>query len=165
MLITIIEKTQDLDKAVKRRIALNAVWVAVVVGLVFIFFGFIFMEIFKFSTVAMSLAGGLILLVYAVKSILKEPKPGKIKGYATDREAEKMAIYPLAILPMASPMGLVTLAIVSANQGVAIEELILLLVMLLVIMAINLAALLSVDFITKYLSAETLEVANRILGR
>ncbi len=165
MLITFAEKTQDLDKAVKRRIALNAVWVAAVVGLVFIFFGFIFMEIFKFSTVAMSLAGGLILLVYAVKSILKEPKPGQIKGYATDREAEKMAIYPLAIPPMASPMGLVTLTIVSANQGVAIEELILLSVMLLVIMAINLAALLSVDFITKYLSAETLEVANRILGR
>jgi small neutral amino acid transporter SnatA (MarC family) len=61
-------------------------------------------------------------------------------------------------------MGLVTLTTVSANQGVEIEDLILLSIMLLVIMAINLAALLSVDFITRYLSAETLAVANRILA-
>ena len=164
VLVTFAEKTTGIDKAVKRRIAINAVWVAAVVGLAFIFFGWLFMEVFKFSTVAMSLAGGLILLIYSIKSILKEPKAGEKKGYATDREAEKMAIYPLAIPLMASPMGLVTLTIVSANQGVKSEELILLAVMLLVIMAINLAALLSVDFLSKYLSAETLEVANRILA-
>jgi multiple antibiotic resistance protein len=164
VLVTFAEKTVGLDKAVKRRIAINAVWVAAVVGLVFIFFGYIFMEVFKFSTVAMSLAGGLILLIYSIKSILKEPKMGETKGYATDRDAERMAIYPLAIPLMASPMGLVTLTIVSANQGVQLEELILLSVMLLVIMTINLAALLSVDFVSKYLSVETLEVANRILA-
>ena len=164
VLVTFAEKTKGLDKAVKRRIAINAVWVAAVVGLVFIFFGFIFMEVFKFSTVAMSLAGGLILLIYSINSILKEPKPGEAKGYATDREAEKMAIYPLAIPLMASPMGLVTLTIVSANRGVETEDLIFLSIMLLVIMAINLVSLLSVDFLSKYLSAETLEVANRILA-
>jgi small neutral amino acid transporter SnatA (MarC family) len=65
---------------------------------------------------------------------------------------------------MASPMGLVTLTIVSANRGVSTEDLILLSTMLLVIMAINLFALLSVDFISKHLSAEELEVTNRILA-
>jgi multiple antibiotic resistance protein len=164
VLITFAEKTQGLDKAVKRRIAFNAVWVAAIVGLVFIFFGYIFMEVFKFSTVAMSLAGGLILLIYSINSILKEPKAGEVKGYATDRQAEKMAIYPLAIPLMASPMGLVTLTIISANQGVNTEDLILLSIMLLVIMAINLVALLSVDFLSRYVSAEALEVANRILA-
>lgn len=44
------------------------------------------------------------------------------------------------------------------------EDLIFLSIMLLVIMAINLVSLLSVDFLPKYLSAETLEVANRILA-
>ena len=164
VLVTFAEKTKGLDKAVKRRIAIRAVWMAAIVGLVFIFFGYIFMEVFKFSTVAMSLAGGLILLIYSIKSVLKEPKPGEQKGYATDREAEKMAIYPLAIPLMASPMGLVTLTIISANRGVGSGEIILLTVMLLVIMAINLVSLLSVDFLSKYLSAETLEVANRILA-
>jgi multiple antibiotic resistance protein len=112
----------------------------------------------------MSLAGGLILLIYSIKSILKEPKKGETKGYATDRDAERMAIYPLAIPLMASPMGLVTLTIVSARQGIQLDELILLSAMVLVIMAINLAALLSVDSISRYLGPETLEVANRILA-
>lgn len=75
-----------------------------------------------------------------------------------------MAIYLEAIPLMASPMRLVALTIVSANQGVKTEDLILLPIMLLIIMAINLAALLSVDFITRYLSVETLAVANRILA-
>jgi multiple antibiotic resistance protein len=65
---------------------------------------------------------------------------------------------------MASPMGLVTLTIVSANRGISVEDLIFLTIMLLVIMAINLVALLSVDSLSKYLSPETLEVANRILA-
>ncbi|KPK13381.1 MAG: hypothetical protein AMJ56_02055 [Anaerolineae bacterium SG8_19] len=65
---------------------------------------------------------------------------------------------------MASPMGLVTLTIVSANQEVETEDLIFLSILLIVIMAINLISLLSVDFISNYLSAEKLEVANRILA-
>jgi hypothetical protein len=46
VLVTFAEKTQGLDKVVKRRIALNAVWVAAVVGLIFIYFGFVFMQVF-----------------------------------------------------------------------------------------------------------------------
>jgi small neutral amino acid transporter SnatA (MarC family) len=44
------------------------------------------------------------------------------------------------------------------------EELAGLTIMLLVVMAINLVALLTVDGVSKYLSVEALEVANRILG-
>ena len=75
-----------------------------------------------------------------------------------------MAIYPLAVPLMASPMGLVMLALISVNTQVTLEELGPLTVMLLGIMAINLVALLTVDGISRYLSVEALEVANRILG-
>ena len=163
-LVTFAEKTSGLEPALRRRIAVKAVTVATIVGLLFIFFGNELMQVFKFSATAMSLAGGLILLIYAIKSILKEPKPGAKKGYATDREAEQMAIYPLAVPLMASPMGLVTLTVISANTQVTAEELAGLTVMLLVVMAINLVALLTVDSVSKYLSVEALEVANRILG-
>jgi multiple antibiotic resistance protein len=122
------------------------------------------MEVFKFSTTAMSLAGGLILLIYAISSILKEPKPGEKRGYATDREAEQMAVYPLAMPLMASPMGLVTLTILSTNAEVSLEGIIIETAMLLVVMVINLVALLSVDGITRYFNVEKLEVANRVLG-
>ena len=68
VLITFAEKSAGLDSAIKRRIAIKSVTVATVVGLIFIFFGFLLMEVFKFSTTAMSLAGGLILLIYAIQS-------------------------------------------------------------------------------------------------
>ena len=164
VLITFAEKSIDLDKSVRRRIAMKAVGIATVVGLIFVFFGFLLREVFKFSATALSLAGGLILLIYAIKSILKEPKLGEHKGYATDREAEAMAIYPLAMPLMASPMGLVVLTTISASADLTGEEFVILTAMLLVVMAINLAALLSVDGITRFLSIEKLEVANRVLA-
>ncbi len=164
VLITFAEKSAGLEGALRRRIAVQAVTVATITGLLFIFFGNVLMQVFKFSSTAMSLAGGLILLIYAIHSILKEPKAGSEKGYATDREAEQMAIYPLAVPLMASPMGLVTLTVISANTQVTLEELGVLTVMLLIVMAINLVALLTVDSLSKYLSVEALEVANRILG-
>ena len=164
VLVTFAEKSAGLDQAVRRRIAIKSVIIATVVGLIFIFFGFLLMEVFKFSATAMSLAGGLILLIYAIKSILKEPKHGEQKGYATNREAEAMAVYPLAMPLMASPMGLVTLTVISVNFQVTFEEFVILTIMLLVVMAINLVALLSVDGLTRYLSVETLEVANRVLA-
>jgi multiple antibiotic resistance protein len=162
VLITFAEKSSGLESALRRRIAIKAVGVATVVGLIFVFAGGVLMEVFKFSSTAMSLAGGLILLIYSIKSILAEGN--KETKYATDREAEQMAIYPLAVPLMASPMGLVTLTVISANNMVTLPEIIILAVMLLVVMGINLMALLFVDGVMKYLSPEVLGVANRILA-
>lgn len=162
VLVTFAEKSSGLESALRRRIAIKAVGVATVVGLIFVFAGGVLMQIFKFSATAMSLAGGLILLIYSIKSILAEGK--KETKYATDREAEQMAIYPLAVPLMASPMGLVTLAVISANTKVTNTEIVVLAVMLLIVMGINLMALLFVDGVMKYLSPEVLGVANRILA-
>ena len=162
VLVTFAEKSSGLESALRRRIAIKAVGVATVVGLIFVFAGGVLIQVFKFSSVAMSLAGGLILLIYSIKSILAEGKHGT--NYTTDREAEAMAIYPLAVPLMASPMGLVTLTIISANTQVSLTEIIILTVMLLVVMGTNLMALLFVDRVMIYLSAEVLGVANRILA-
>lgn len=162
VLVTFAEKSSGLESGLRRRIAMKAVGVATVVGLIFVFAGDLLMQVFKFSPTAMSLAGGLILLIYSIKSTLAEGKHGT--KYATDREAEKMAIYPLALPLMASPMGLVTLTIISANSQVTSTELMILAVMTLVVMGINLAALLFVDRVIQYLPPEALAVANRILA-
>ena len=163
VLVTFAEKSAKLDSALRRRIALKAVAAATVVGLLFVFFGSALMLVFKFSPVAMKLAGGLILLIYAIRSILAEGK-SHAKAYATDREAEQMAIYPLAVPLMASPMGLVTLTVASATPEITTDDIMILAGMLLVVMFINLIALLSVDRVIKFLPSDVLAVANRILS-
>jgi hypothetical protein len=105
------------------------------------------------------------ILSYAIKSILKQLKHGGEKGCATDCEAEQMVNYPLALPLMASPVGLVTLTVISANTKVTAEELVILAVMLLAVMAINLVALLTVDGISKYLSVGPVTSAQAPPGR
>ena len=68
-----------------------------------------------------------------------------------------MAIYPLAVPLMASPMGLVTLTVISANSQITTTEFVILTMMLLlVIIGINLVALLFVDGVMKYVWPEVL---------
>jgi multiple antibiotic resistance protein len=81
-----------------------------------------------------------------------------------EREAERMAIYPLAMPLMASPMGIAVLTMVSASKNTTDETLLGLIVVLGAVMLINLAALLLEDKIMHVISPEFLQVAHRILG-
>ena len=162
VLIVFAEKTRHLDGAVRRRIAVKAVIVATVVGLLFIFFGQFLMQLFKFSLGALTIAGGLILLLFALQMVLSEEEHEETE-YGVE-EAEKAAIYPLAVPLMASPMGIVVLTVASATKSVTDQQILDLIVAFLIVMAINLLALLLEDRIMHYISPEVLQVAHRILG-
>ena len=162
VLIVFAERTRELDGALRRRIALYAVGVAALIGLLFILFGWFLMDLFKFSIGAMTVAGGLILLLFALKMVLSEEEHA-VHTY-DEREAERMAIYPLAMPLMASPMGIAVLTMVSASKNVTDEAILGVIVALVAVMAVNLVALLLEDWIMHRISPEFLQVAHRILG-
>ena len=62
--------TRDLAPEVRRRIAIKAVVVAGVVGLLFILAGKFLLDLFHFSTGALLIAGGAILFVFALNMVL-----------------------------------------------------------------------------------------------
>jgi multiple antibiotic resistance protein len=162
VLIVFAEKTRHVEGAVRRRIAFKAVGVATLIGLLFILFGWFLMDLFKFSIGAMTVAGGLILLLFSLKMVLSDEEH---EEHAYDeREADRMAIYPLAMPLMASPMGIAVLIMVSASKNVTDEALLGLIIVLVAVMLINLLALLLEDWIMQYISPEFLQVAHRVLG-
>ena len=81
-----------------------------------------------------------------------------------EREVERMAIYPLAMPLMASPMGIAVLTMVSASKNVTDEALLGLIIPLVAVMGVNLLALLLEDQIMDRIAPEFLQVAHRILG-
>ena len=162
-LIVFAEMTSEIDTGTRRRIAFKAVSIAAVVGLIFIIFGQFLMELFKFSLEALSIAGGIILFIFAINMVLSE-SPGHGHGKPSQDEIDRMASYPLAMPLMASPMGIVYLTIASATANAIDERIIGITIVFLVIMVINLGSMLLVDKISKFISLQALQVAERVLG-
>ncbi len=161
-LIVFAEKTKGVDSSVRRPIVYKAVGVAIGVGLLFIIFGQFLMQLFKFSIGALMVAGGVILLIFSIRMVLMEN--GHKEEESEGGDISDIAIYPLAIPIMASPMGIVVLTMASAEKRVTEENVIGLLIAFLAVMAINLVALLLEERVVKYISADILYVAERILG-
>ena len=161
--IVFAEKTRDLDTAVRRKIAIKAVGVATAVGLLFILAGNHLMNFFHFSIAALSLAGGLILLIFAIRMVLTEGHAHHAEPYS-EHDALDMAVYPFGVPMMASPVGLVVLTVISANASVTDVDLMGTTAVLLAVMAINLTVLLLEGQIVKLIDRGVLQVAERILG-
>ena len=162
ILIVYAEKTATIAPAIRRRVALKAVAIASVIGLLFVLAGKILMDLFKFSIGSLQIAGGLILLIFAIRMVLSESETHE-KEYS-EREAEGLAVYPFAMPLMASPMGIVVLTVYSVAADAAGEQIIWLGVVFLSVMLINLIALLAEERVLNYISPELLQVAERVLG-
>ncbi len=153
--------TRDLEPPVRRKIAIKAVIVAGIVGLLFIVAGKFLLDLFHFSTGALTIAGGAILFVFALSMVLSS-------GGGHDIEAVEdptgIAVFPLALPLIAQPIGIVALTVASARFNDDWGTLALIAVMLLIVMVINLVVLLSESTIVKFINPQAIDVAERILG-
>ena len=152
--------TRNLEPVIRRRIAIKAVIVAGIVGLLFILAGKFLLDLFHFSTGALTIAGGAILFVFALNMVLSS-------GGHDSEEVEdptSIAVFPLALPLIAQPIGIVALTVASARFNDDWATLAVIAVLLLVVMVINIVVLLSESTIVKYINPQTIDVAERILG-
>ena len=161
VMLVYAQLTRDLDKGTRRRIAIKAVSIALVVGLVFIVLGKVLLDLFHFSIGALMIAGGAILFIVGIGMVLAK---GEEEQTVADRHPTNIATYPLAMPMMATPVGIVVLTILSAQYSDDTTVLISLAVMLTIVMIINLLVLLFESSILKFISPDIINVAERILG-
>ncbi|KPK13380.1 MAG: hypothetical protein AMJ56_02050 [Anaerolineae bacterium SG8_19] len=161
VMLVYAQLTRDLDKGMRRRIAVKAVSIALVVGLVFIVLGRVLLDLFHFSIGALMIAGGSILFVVGISMVLAK---GEEAHTELDRDPTNIATYPLAMPMMATPVGLVVLTMLSARYSDDTTVLISLAVMLIIVMVINLLVLLFESSILKFIGPDIINIAERILG-
>lgn len=104
----------SLTKAERRSVALQSVGIQAAVLAVFAALGPNIIDFFHVSIAALEVAGGLILLLFAIGLVLgedhshDEPGPG----------GKSIAVYPLATPLLASPQAIVAVTIASTSLGV-----------------------------------------------
>ena len=104
----------------RRGVALKSVMIQAVVLSIFVAFGPNILHFFHVSIFALEVAGGLILLLFAIGLVLGESHDSAQDAH---RAGPEMAIYPLAVPLLASPQAIVAITIFSTQMGVGNRQL------------------------------------------
>ena len=154
--------TAGASTELKRQIAIRTVMISAIVTGAFVLLGQALLAMLHVSIPALLIAGGIILFIFALHLVLgeEEEKSPEVEKRAPSLD---LAAYPLAVPLIASPQGLVAIVTIAASQP-GWGATLMLFVLVMVVMAINLAMLLSADKIFSKVPVAVLKVVMRIFG-
>lgn len=161
VLLVYISMTENMEKDVRRQVARRTVTVAAAVGLGLFILGAFLQAILHFSIGALTIFGGLILLILALNMVIGGGKSSN--GGHGDTDPMSIAVSPLAIPLTLNPVGIVILMVASVQVN-DIGNAFIIIAMIAVIALIDLVVLNSADRIAKHLSHATVELLERVLG-
>jgi multiple antibiotic resistance protein len=161
-LVPYLEITATLPTATKRRVLRAVLVTAAVVAIVLLVLGELLTRLLHFSTGALSVAGGIILLVIAVTMVLERPGNGQ-ESPTTVGDPMRLASYPLAVPYLLNPVGIVALVTLSAEaQSVALFAVVLAIVA--VMLFIDWAVFSLGNRVSEHLNPNRMLVTEKVFG-
>lgn len=115
-----LAKTIGLSPEDRRKIARNAIIIAAGILLFFLIMGQSLLEAMQIPLSAFQIAGGLVLLLFALSMIFGESKPDqeiKMKSNLSE-----LAVYPLAVPSIASPGAMMAVVLLTDNHRYSISD-------------------------------------------
>jgi multiple antibiotic resistance protein len=162
-LLIYIGATQGASQDVQRKVAQKAVVTAFAVALLLLLAGVFFMRLLHFSTGALTIAGGLILLLLALNIVLAPAEKEEHEAPPSETHLLSMAIYPLGIPLILNPVGIVALTVFSA-EAQDLLQLGLIAALVLLVALIDFGVLLVSHRLDNYLTHERILVLEKLLG-
>ncbi len=162
-LLVYIGLTKDADRTLQRQVAQKAVVTATVVALLLLVAGVVFMRILHFTTSALTIAGGLILLILALSIVLSPAEKQEHEAPPDAGTLLSQAIYPLGIPLLLNPVGIVSLTVFSAETQNLLQVGVIVLLVLLVAV-IDFGIFMVSHRLDKYLTHERILVLEKLLG-
>jgi multiple antibiotic resistance protein len=137
--------TKNSGSALQRKVAQKTILTATIIAILSLLAGAFIMRLLHFTPGALSIAGGLILLILALSIALSPAEKKDEAGPVSEEALMSMTIYPLAIPLLLNPVGIVSLTVFSAeSQGLL--QLGLLVILVLVVAIIDLGVFLISPF-------------------
>jgi small neutral amino acid transporter SnatA (MarC family) len=116
-LVPFLELTAEMDAATRNRVAAKMLRTAGAVAAVLVVLGEVMTRLLHFSTGALSVAGGIIMLIIAATMILRSADSGNGGSASAGADPMQLAVFPLAVPYLLNPAGIVVLVTVSADAG------------------------------------------------
>lgn len=109
-----LEATKQFNRRSKRRIAVKATGIAMVILFFFILVGQYIMEAMHITLPAFQISGGVILFLFALTMVLGEGKPEEEKSLIKDYT--HVTVFPIAIPSIASPGAILAVVLLTDNH-------------------------------------------------
>jgi multiple antibiotic resistance protein len=157
-----IALTAPFDQPTRRKVAMTAVLVSLVVLVFFICLGQIIIESMGISLRSFEVAGGIILFIFAVDLVIGQHRlPSK---EALAETPLQLAVYPLAIPNLAGPGSMLTVMLRTDNSRFSLLEQAHTTASLAAVLAITFVLLLFANQITRVIGAGGANVLKRVMG-
>jgi len=163
-LVPFLDLTAGMDKETQKKVAKRMVRTATVVALVLLVLGAFLMRLLHFTEPALYIAGGIVFLLVALRMLSEagdESDDHHEKG--NGRDAEKLALYPLAVPYLLNPAG-ITLLIVFSGALESWLMLGLMVILVLLVAALDWLVFSNLDRIAAHLDKSRLAVTEAVFG-
>lgn len=162
-IVPFLDITANLDDETRKRVARQMVRTGVGAALVLVILGGLLMRLLHFSPGALSVGGGIILMLLAVGMVMSTPDSETEHEAVTEAEALRTARYPLGVPYLLNPAGIVTLVTVSGE----VDSLVILAVVIGVVLVMGLFDLwvfTGISGIVKHLDPDRMMVTEKLFG-
>ena len=147
--------------AARRRIAGQAIIISAVILLAFIAVGQIVLEALGIDLASFRIAGGLVLLVIALRMVLEETRT--TSGADTPPRGN-VAVFPLAMPFIAGPASIMAVVLLTDNNVYTVWQQAETAALLLLVLAFTYACLVGAEFVQRLLGPTGANVVSRIMG-
>jgi multiple antibiotic resistance protein len=162
-LVPFLELTEGLDQATRTRVIRKMLMTAGSVAIVLLILGEILRKLLHFSSGALAIAGGIILLVISVTMVLRPDEAEEGQSPSRSADPMRLAVYPLAVPYLLNPTGIVVLVILSADaRSVAIFGLAV--GLLLAVLALDVVVFRWANKVSAHLDQNRMLVTEKVFG-
>jgi small neutral amino acid transporter SnatA (MarC family) len=116
-LVPFLETTDGMEADTRAAITRKMLRTATVVSVLLIALGGVLTRLLHFSTGALSVAGGIILLIIAVFMVIGPDDAQRQQRAIKGRDPMRLAVFPLAVPYLLNPAGIVALVTISADAS------------------------------------------------
>lgn len=157
-----LAKTTRLSPEDRHKIARNATFIAAGILLFFLLVGQWLLEAMQIPLSAFQIAGGLVLLLFALSMIFGESKPDQeIKMKSSLSE---LAVYPLAVPSIASPGAMMAVVLLTDNHRYSLGDQAITAAIMLSILAITYLLFMIANRIQHFIGHAGAAIISRVMG-
>ena len=157
-----LTKTVGLSVEDRRKIALKAVMISAGILIFFLIAGQALLEAMQIPLTAFQIAGGLVLLLFALTRIFGEGKPEQeIKLWSNLNE---LAAYPLAVPSIASPGAMMAIVLLTDNHRFSLFAQTMTTLIMLSVLLITYLLFLAANRIQRWIGNTGAAVISRVMG-
>ena len=157
-----LTKTVGLSVEDRRKIALKAVMISAGILIFFLIVGQALLEAMQIPLTAFQIAGGLVLLLFALTMIFGEGKPEQEIKLSSN--LNELAVYPLAVPSIASPGAMMAIVLLTDNHRFSLFDQTMTTLIMLSVLLITYLLFLAANRIQRWIGNTGAAVISRVMG-